>query len=100
MKNYKFNKKYTYILFIILLLSILLCFVYLLYYLIKKYKLIYADSPNHIYTSWDVDTNYGTAYDDFKYDINNFWIDAFVSNTDCFNSKNYLLKNKKLNKFM
>ena len=42
MKNYKFNKKYTYILFIILLLSILLCFVYLLYYLIKKYKLIYA----------------------------------------------------------
>jgi hypothetical protein len=55
------------------------------------YTIGYDD--NNIYTVWQVDNNFGPAYNDFKYNMKNLLIDALLGNIDCTNSKNYLVLN-------
>ena len=55
------------------------------------YHIGYDD--DNIYTVWEVDSNFGPSYTDFKYKIKNLLIDCLLSNIDCTNSKNYLVLN-------
>ena len=57
-----------------------------------KYKIFYNNSnhPNNIYSAWNIDDNYQTLNNNFVYDINNFWIDTLLGNTECMTGRHYL----------
>jgi hypothetical protein len=54
-----------------------------------EYTLLYDDDK--IYTAWKVDADYDTANTDFKYSLENFFIDSLMGYTDCMSKKNYLM---------
>jgi hypothetical protein len=58
-----------------------------------KYNILYAgtDIANHIYTVWEKNDDYETAYSNFEYNLNNIMIDCLLANAGCHISTHYLV---------